>query len=115
LFVFFLGAFFYTGQDFDISRTAFWNTFIGSVLGPFLTVVTGYLALKYIPVSQKAIIASTKGIFVVIGSYFYFGQLPDTIIIVGGLVTIIGVFIISYGSMLKSRKHKEKKHSKQYL
>jgi len=100
MFLFSFFAFLYTNQTLNISNTAFWNTFIGSVLGPFLTVVTGYLSLKYILVSQKAIIGSTKGIFVVIGSYLYFGNLPNNSIITGGLMTIAGVFIISYYSFV---------------
>ena len=107
LFLFSCGAFFITNQNLDISAQAFWNTFIGSILGPFLTVVTGYLALKYIPVSTKAIIGSTKGVFVVVGSYFYFGDIPDNIIIIGGLITIIGVIVISYSAKIKKKALKE--------
>lgn len=75
------------------------NIFIGSLLGPFLTVIAGYLALQYIPLSQKAIIASTKGLFVLMGSYLYFGEFPDTIALLGGLTTILGVLLIAVAKM----------------
>jgi drug/metabolite transporter (DMT)-like permease len=86
-------------QTLSISVNALKNIFIGSLLGPFLTVIAGYLALQYIPLSRKAIIASTKGVFVLVGSYLYFGQFPKTIALIGGLVTIIGLLMIAFGKM----------------
>ncbi len=88
-----------SGYSLNIPSTAFKNILIGSVLGPFLTVISGYLALQYIPLSRKAIIASSKGLFVLFGSYLYFGQFPKTITLVGGLVTIIGLLLISFGKI----------------
>ncbi len=73
------------------------NIFIGASLGPFLTVIAGYLALQYIPLSQKAIISSTKGLFVLFGAYLYFGRFPDMITIIGGLITILGLLLIAFG------------------
>lgn len=73
------------------------NIFIGSLLGPFLTVIAGYLALQYIPLSRRAIINSTKGVFVLLGAYLYFGKFPSTIALIGGLVTIIGLLLIAFG------------------
>ena len=82
-----------------IPFSALKNIFIGSLLGPFLTVIAGYFALQYIPVSRKAIIGSTKGLFVLLGSYLYFDVLPSTIALIGGAVTIAGVLLISFGKM----------------
>ncbi len=81
------------------------NIFIGSLLGPFLTVISGYLALQYIPLSRKAIVASTKGLFVLLGSYLYFGEFPKTIALTGGFITIIGVLFIAFAKM---KMHKGK-------
>jgi len=86
-------------QTLSISTHAFKNIFIGSLLGPFLTVIAGYLALQYIPLSRKAIIASTKGVFVLIGSYLYFGEFPKVIALIGGLFTLIGLLMIAFGKM----------------
>ena len=99
LLIFSIAALVYTQESLEISRIAFRNILIGSVLGPFLTVIAGYLALQYIPLSKKAIIASTKGLFVLLGSYLYFGQFPTTIALIGGLVSIIGVLLIAFGKM----------------
>jgi drug/metabolite transporter (DMT)-like permease len=89
----------YVGETLLISTRAVKNIFIGSLLGPFLTVIAGYLALQYIPLSRKAIIASTKGLFVLLGSYLYFNQFPPAITLVGGIVTIVGLLLIAFGKM----------------
>jgi len=94
------------GESTVIPTRAVRNIFIGSLLGPFLTVIAGYLALQYIPLSRKAVITSTKGLFVLLGSYLYFGQFPRTIALIGGFVTIIGVLLISFGKYKEARKTK---------
>lgn len=86
-------------EHFTIPSSALKNIFIGSLLGPFLTIIAGYLALQYIPLSRKAIIASTKGLFVLVGSYLYFGEFPKPIAMIGGMVTIIGVLFIAFGKI----------------
>ena len=99
LLVFSIIALVLSQKELAIPTTALKNIFIGSFLGPFLTVIFGYLALQYIPLSRKAIIGSTKGLFVLFGSYIYFGNFPRPIALVGGLVTIIGVLFIAFGKM----------------
>lgn len=103
LFVFSVAALLVMNDAISIPFTALKNIFIGSVLGPFLTVIAGYFALQYIPVSQKAIIGSTKGLFVLLGSYLYFNVFPETIALIGGAVTIAGVLLISFGKMKLSK------------
>jgi len=97
LLVFSIMALVSSGESLIISFKPLLNIFIGASLGPFLTVIAGYLALQYIPLSKKAIISSTKGLFVLFGAYLYFGQFPDTITIMGGLTTILGLLIIAFG------------------
>lgn len=106
LLIFSILALNYVGESLVISTRAVRNIFIGSLLGPFLTVIAGYLALQYIPLSQKAIIASTKGLFVLLGSYLYFNQFPQTITLIGGLVTIAGLLLIAFGKMKSQKKAK---------
>jgi len=107
LLVFSILALKYTHESLTISSSAMKNIFIGSLLGPFLTVVTGYLALQYIPLSRKAIIASTKGLFVLLGSYLYFNQFPPAIALIGGLITIFGLLLIALGKIKHQKLHKD--------
>ena len=105
LLIFSIIAIIYTNETLFISFNALKNIFIGSLLGPFLTVISGYLALQYIPLSRKAIIASTRGLFVLAGSYLYFGEFPKTIALIGGMITIVGVLFIAFA---KAKIQKEK-------
>ncbi|MBL7472042.1 DMT family transporter [Robertkochia sediminum] len=98
-------ALWYTGESLVIGIKPLTNIAIGATLGPFLTVISSYLALQYIPLSQRAIITSTKGLFVLLGAYLYFGQFPEHIALIGGLVTIIGLVLIAFGKKSKVLKH----------
>ncbi|MGM0934379.1 MAG: DMT family transporter [Bacteroidota bacterium] len=106
LLIFSIMALVYTEEPLVISSKPLLNIFIGASLGPFLTVIAGYLALQYIPLSQKAIINSSKGLFVLFGAYLYFGKFPDTIALIGGLITTLGLLLIAFG---KSKLNKIKK------
>jgi drug/metabolite transporter (DMT)-like permease len=97
----------YTGQSFSVSGTAFFNVGIGSFLGPFLTAIAQYSALKYIEASRTMIVQSTRGFFVAIGAIIYLGILPTAMQIFGGSVTIIGVVIVMVGKRLKKKKRKD--------
>jgi len=97
LLLFSLIAAYYLQVSFSVSNKALVNIFIGSLLGPFLTVVVGYFALQFIPLSKKAIIMSTRGLFVLVGSYLYFGEFPTVVALLGGAVTIVGVLLIAFG------------------
>ncbi len=113
--VIFLTTFFFiylllSGDGFVIPRKAYYNVLIGSFLGPFLTVIASLHALKYIEVSKKSVLGTTKGFFVLIGSYLFFGNFPTEIQIIGGVLTIIGAILIITGRMkLKKSLTPEKK------
>lgn len=92
------------GMNMVVSWHALWNIFIGSILGPFLTVTASYQAYKYIEVSRVSILGSTKGIFVMLGAFIYFGKFPEVIQLIGGLISILGVILISVGKLLLRKK-----------
>lgn len=96
----------YLGQPIHIPTKAFWNIIIGSTLGPFLTALAGYQALRYIEAGRVSILGSSKGLFVLIGAFFYFGTLPQLHQIYGGLISISGVILISVGKIWLSKKRK---------
>ena len=82
------------GESFEISRKALFNVAIGSLVGPFLTAMSNYTALKYIEASKSSIVQSSKGLFVIIGAWMYFSSIPQAFQIAGGLITIAGVIIL---------------------
>ncbi len=82
------------GESLAISNKALFNVAIGSLVGPFLTALSNYSALKYIEASKSSIIQSSKGLFVIIGAWMYFSTVPETFQIAGGLITIIGVIVL---------------------
>ena len=92
-------------KSFLIPSGAMMNIFIGSLLGPFLTVIAGYNALKYIEASRNSILGSSKSLFVLLGAYLYFQLLPEPYQLYGGILTILGILLISFGKIiLKQRK-----------
>ncbi len=106
LFIFSLIILIYKDLSFKIPISAFKNILGGAFLGPFLTALVGLYALKYIEVSRKSILSSTKGLFVLVGSYLYFGKFPTNIQIIGGILSIIGVVLIILGKRIISKNKK---------
>lgn len=106
IFAFALGAMLIRRESFAISRTAAMNMAIGSLLGPFLTGLAQYSALKYIEASRTMIIQATRSLFVLAGSVIYLSILPELLQLIGGLITIVGVVVLTWGKM-KYKKRQE--------
>jgi len=91
-------------ESFTISGKAAVNMAIGSLLGPFLTGFAQYSALKYIEASRTMIIQSTRSLFVLVGSMIYLSILPEMIQVIGGVITIVGVIVMTWGKMRQKKK-----------
>jgi len=104
IFIFAVFAMIIRQENFAISGKAAVNMAIGSLLGPFLTGFAQYSALKYIEASRTMIIQSTRSLFVLVGSMIYLSILPEMIQVSGGVITIIGVIVMTWGKM----RHKKK-------
>ena len=89
------------GQNLAIPQKALINIAIGSFLGPFLTSLGQYSALKYIDASRSAIIQSTTALFVLIGAYLIFGRFPLCYQLAGGALTIAGPMWMLLGAKKK--------------
>ncbi len=93
------------GESLAIPGTAVVNLAVGSFMGPFLTGLAQYSALKFIEASRTMIIQATRGLFVMIGSMIYLSILPTSLQIIGGLITILGVIVMTWGKIrLKKSK-----------
>lgn len=82
------------GLSFKIPLSAFAWIAAGSFVGPFLTSIFQYSALRFIEASRAAIVQSTTGLFVLLGAFLIFGNLPAILQIVGGIVAIAGVILL---------------------
>ena len=99
IFSFAITAMLVRGESFIIPVSAAINMGIGSMLGPFLTGLTMYSALKYIEASRTMIIQSTRSLLVLVGSMIYLSILPDLLQLIGGLITIVGVIVLTLGKI----------------
>jgi drug/metabolite transporter (DMT)-like permease len=82
-------------QSIIIPVSALKNIAVGAILGPFLAILTVYYSYHYIEASRSAIVQSMKGIFVLIGAYLVFKTFPLTHQLIGGMVTVVGVLIMT--------------------
>jgi drug/metabolite transporter (DMT)-like permease len=82
------------GLSFAIPFSAFVWIAAGSFVGPFLTSIFQYSALRFIEASRAAIVQSTTGLFVLLGAFLIFGNLPAILQIIGGVVAIAGVILL---------------------
>ncbi len=104
LFVFAVAAMIIRHESFVVSGRAAMNMAVGSLLGPFMTGLAQYSALKYIEASRTMIIQSTRALFVMVGSMIYLSLLPEMLQLSGGLITIAGVIIMTWGKMKYKKK-----------
>ena len=88
---------------FNISLNAIMNIGIGSLMGPFLAFLSSYYSLKYIDASISNIILSTKSLFIIIGTYYFFNIMLTEIQFIGGFLSIIGIIVISLANKIKNR------------
>lgn len=95
LLVFSFIMFFVYKQSFAIPFSALKNIAVGATLGPFLAILTIYYSFRYLEASKSSVVQSTKGIFVLIGAYLFFGTLPLPHQLLGGFFTVAGVLVMT--------------------
>jgi drug/metabolite transporter (DMT)-like permease len=95
IFLSFLGYFIWSGQSMKIPANALQNIALGAFFGAFLGLLSFYYSYRYIEASRSSIIQSLKGIFVLIIAYFFFGNFPLGIQLLGGGITISGVIVMT--------------------
>ena len=99
LFVFAVAAMIFRQESFHISGKAVFNMAVGSLFGPLLTGFATYSALRFIEASRTMIIQATRSLFVLVGSMIYLSILPEMLQLTGGLITIAGVIIMTWGKI----------------
>lgn len=104
LLVFSFIMFFALGHSFAIPLSALRNITIGAALGPSLAIITIYYSFRYMEASRSSVVQTSKGIFVLIGAYLFFGTLPQRHQLAGGLLTVVGVLIMTLAKAHMERK-----------
>lgn len=85
-----------TKTTLQIPKSAFFNILIGSLIGPFMTSFLQFLSLKFIDASRSTLVMSTTGFITILLAYFYFGTLPYFYQIIGGMITVLGLTIVTF-------------------
>ena len=106
LWVFSVAALLIAGLPVAIPQKAMINIVMGSFLGPFLTGLTNYSAIKYLEASRTSIITSSKSFFVLTGAFIYLGLVPTAWQIWGGVLTVAGMVLITLGKQMVGRSSK---------
>ena len=78
-----------------IPKSALINILIGSFIGPFMTSFLQFLSLKHIDASRSNLVMSTTGFMTIILAYFFFDKLPYWYQFAGGIITIIGLALVT--------------------
>lgn len=106
LFLFSVVFFLISGEELAIPFSALKNITIGAILGPFLGILFVYYSFKHIEASRSSVIQGLKGLFVLIGTFIYFGSLPSNIQLTGGLLSVVGVLVMTISKSRLERKEK---------
>jgi len=86
-----------SGISFSIPAEAWKYAIIGSLLGPFVTSVVFFYALRYMEAWRYAMLMTTRSILVLFISWLVLSVFPLVYQLIGGLVTITGVILITTG------------------
>jgi drug/metabolite transporter (DMT)-like permease len=91
------------------SKTYMLNLFTGALL-EFIAILCIYYSFHFIEAARSSIIQSLKGIVVLIVAYFFFGTFPLPHQVLGGLVTVLGILIMTLAQAgVFSRRKNERK------
>ncbi|MDE5418306.1 DMT family transporter [Labilibaculum sp. DW002] len=74
---------------------------IGSILGPFMGISLTFASLKYVDASITTLIGTSRSFFIILGAFLFMSILPTTNQLLGGLLTIIGIVLITMEDIKK--------------
>lgn len=83
-------------ENFFVNNHVVFLAAYGSLIGPLLGSLMTYFALQYIPASRSMLIQSVKSFIILIVAYFLLHLLPLAIQIIGGIMTVLGIVIITF-------------------
>jgi len=88
--------FFRSGELTPISLNIWKDLALGSFLETLIVIVFAYQALKLIEATKTSLIISTKGVWTLVLAWVFLDVFPTGVQLVGGLVTLVGVWLITW-------------------
>lgn len=92
--------FFRFGEPIPLSLNMWRDLALGSFLETLVVIVFAYQALKLIEATKTSLIISTKGVWTLIFAWIFLGVFPSAVQLVGGLLTLVGVWLITWDRRL---------------
>lgn len=100
----FMAILFYrTGALPQITLPLWRDLAIGSLLETLIVIVFAYQALKLIEATKTSLIIGTKGVWTLILAWIFLGVFPSGLQLVGGIFTLLGVWLITWKSSPSAR------------
>ncbi len=87
----------------DLPGSVWRDLSIGSILETLIVIVFAYQALKLIEATKTSLIISSKGVWTLILAWIFLGVFPTHLELIGGILTLIGVWLITWDRSLIRR------------
>ncbi len=92
------------GDAAPLSLSLWKDLALGSLLETLIVIIFAYQALKLIEATKTSLIISTKGVWTLILAWIFLDVFPTGVQLVGGLLTLAGVWLITW---TRSSSHPE--------
>ena len=88
---------FLNGNQMPVLLPELWRDLsIGSLLETLIVIVFAYQALKLIEATKTSLIISSKGVWTLLLAWIFLGVFPTVMQLTGGILTLIGVWLITW-------------------
>jgi drug/metabolite transporter (DMT)-like permease len=80
----------------ELSASLWRDLALGSLLETLIVIVFAYQSLKLIEATKTSLIISSKGVWTLLLAWVFLGVFPSWVQLFGGLLTLIGVWLITW-------------------
>ena len=101
--IIFIGLILNSGDSINFEGKVWRDLAIGSLLETLLTIVFAYQALLRIEATATSLIISSKGVWTLLLAWAFLNVFPTTLQLVGGAMTMIGIYFITWQTKAKSQ------------
>lgn len=92
-----------SGEGLAFSGAVWRDLALGSLFETLLTIVFAYQALRRIEATTTSLIISSKGVWTLILAWIFLHVFPSGIQVVGGLITLAGIYLITWNPQKKNQ------------